>query len=243
MKPAAIVSAAAFRRFRRASFLPSLGLIALIFLLCALPLGATSYSWGAFRVETKPSGAIVRALGTFEYFGESPTEPFAFTMDRYMGFNGFVAGRWFNLEISKPGYQTQYSLIFVPFTEKHEEYALKRPQVYMFTLPYLPVYYPPVFVPPVCPPPPYYYYPAQPNNPYHKSSVEISSSPAGAAVYIDGTYYGQTPLKITLNWILGVNEDKTVVFEKSGFQSQQKLLAPFQKQVHAVLQPRSQRRY
>lgn len=213
-----------------------------ILLLFVRPLAADTYSWGALRVETKPSGATVRALGVFEYLGESPTEAFSFTMDPYMGYNGLVPGRWFNLEISKPGYLTQYSQIFVPFTEKYEDRALNNPRVYKYNLQSIAVYYPPVYVPPVCPPYPYYY-PSQPSNPYHTNSVEISSDPQGASVYIDGYYYGQTPLKLSLNWILGVNGDKTAVFEKSGYQSQQKLLGPFQKHLHAVLQPRNHRRY
>ncbi|NLK50559.1 MAG: PEGA domain-containing protein [Candidatus Cloacimonetes bacterium] len=226
------------------AYVPRINPLWIVFItlfISVFPLGASTYNWGAFRVQTEPSGAIVRALGTFEYLGESPTEPFAFTMDRYMGYNGFAAGRWFDLEISKAGYQTQYSRIFVPFTEKYEDFAQKRPKVFMFTLRPLPTYKP-YYVPPVYPPYPYYHH-NQPGSPYHKNTVEITSDPRGVSVYIDGDYYGQTPLKVNLYWILGVNGDKVVVFEKSGYESNQKILGPFQKNLHAVLQPRGQRRY
>lgn len=196
-------------------------------MLSSTPLFAQFYSWGAFRVETSPSGAQITIARTHQYIGESPTPAYAFTMDYTMGYYGFTMGKWFEIMISKPGYQNQMHTIFVPFAHRIQADAEKKPQTFMFVLRPMPQ-------PPMYPYP--YTYPAY--NPYSTSKVEITSDPVGVSVFVDGQYIGQTPLVQNFNWMIGVLDKRTVVFEKSGYGSQQLTLEPYQKSIHGVLHPR-----
>jgi len=205
-------------------------------LVLATPAWSTYY-WAAFRVETDPSGATVTVMGTNQYLGTTPTDNHPITVDQHLGYYGYTMGRWYDLLIRKPGYYDQVRRIFVPFNEKHQDFALKRPQVFKFLLQPIAVYYVPPsgYYPPYVPP---LYW-----DPFYKSSVDLSSDPTNAAVYIDDKYYGQTPCSVELLWDRSSYKKKTLRVEKSGFNTQQRILESFEHRVHVVLQPHHRGRY
>ncbi len=221
------MSRSRFKSFVQPFQIKTLLLFLLFLMLSSTPLFAYFSNWGAIRVETSPSGAQITIAGTHEYIGESPTPSFTFTMDHKMGSYGFMFGRWFDLLISKSGYQTQRRQVFVPFAFQSEDAAQRNPQTFMFVLQPMPQPY-------VYPYP--YIYPTY--NPYTTSRVEFTSDPVGASVFVDGQYYGKTPLVQNFNWMMGVHEQRTVIFEKSGYNSRELSLEPHQKRVHAVLHTR-----
>ena len=219
-------------RFEMTKYIFLLGLL----LVLTTPAWATNY-WAAFRIETDPPGALVTVLGTNQYLGSTPTDNHPISIDQYLGYYGFTMGRWYDLLIRKPGYYDQVRRIFVPFNEKHQDFALKRPQVFKFLLQPIAVYY--------VPPSGYYppYVPPSYWDPFYQSNVDLSSDPTNAAVYIDDKYYGQTPCSVELLWDRSSYKKKTLRVEKSGFNTQQRILESFEHRVHIILQPHHRGRY
>lgn len=71
-----------------------------------------------------------------------------------------------------------------------------------------------------------------------RTEVIITSSPAGASVFGDGKYWGETPYKTGVRWS---SPDSTIDlrFEAPGYQQARATLTPGNDRVHVVLQPTS----
>ncbi|MCK9335600.1 MAG: PEGA domain-containing protein [Candidatus Cloacimonetes bacterium] len=197
----------------------------------------TTNKWAAFRIETDPQGATVTVIGTNQYLGTTPTESHAITIDQQLGYYGYTMGKWYDLIIHKAGYYDQVRRIFVPFNERYEDYALKRPQVFKFVLQPITMF----FVPP-----PSFHFPYVPPsnwNPFYTSNIDVSSDPSNASVYIDDEYCGQTPCSVELIWDNYSYKKKTLRVEKTGYKMQQRVLESFEHRVHIVMQPNNRRGY
>jgi len=197
----------------------------LAMVVVSVPLSGTTFISAAFQIVTQPEGAIVTIVGTNEYLGTTPTEVFTINMHRGLQWHGNQMGRWFNLMIRKPGYHPLVQLIFVPFNERWEDFAKKRPQIFRFFLE--PIYY---FFPP------YYFYPRPPLYTY-KTTVVISTDPPGTALYANEQYIGLSPLEYTAVWNPYVNRIE-IRAERSGYTTNRRMITPQDTNIFIVLQPR-----
>jgi len=189
-------------------------------------LWSNTFEAAAFQVSTDPSGASVRDYRTSEYLGQTPTPVHTLRLDHNSGYNGWTLGRWYHLLIQKPGYQDMWQWVFVPFTERHEDFAAKRPRQFHFIL--KPMYYVP----------PYQHswqWPA--HDRFSRTFVEITTDPSNSAVYIEDRYVGHSPCKVELVWDIYSPSRKRVRVERSGFSIAEKEIGLFENQVHLVLQP------
>ncbi len=198
---------------------------AMIMAMVILPVYATTFRCAAFQIVTVPEGAVVTVVGTNEYVGTTPTAIFTVKMDQFTGWYGYQPGRWFHLLIRKAGYHPMIQQIFVPFNEKWEDYAKKRPQVFRFFLEPIYYYYPPF---PVYPQPPQYTY---------KTTVVISTDPPGTALYANEQYIGMSPLEYTALWNPYVDRIE-IRAERSGFTTNRRMITPQDRTIFIVLQPR-----
>lgn len=67
-------------------------------------------------------------------------------------------------------------------------------------------------------------------------NVHITSDPAGSAVYINGEYEGLTPLTLEIFWTNAYDRIE-LIFEKSGYITNRRLLSQEDDRIHMVLQP------
>jgi len=197
----------------------------LVLAVFILPMRANTFTCAAFQIVSEPEGAIVTLVGSNEYLGTTPTEIFTVRMDQFMGWYGYQPGRWFNVMIRKAGYHPMIQQIFVPFNEKWEDYAKKRPQVFRFFLEPIYYYYPPY---PVYPQPPQYTY---------KTQVTIATDPPGTALYANEQYIGMSPLEYTALWNPYVDRIE-IRAERSGYTTNRRMVTPQDRNIFIVLQPR-----
>lgn len=110
-----------------------LAMIALIAAgMCGLLRAESMY--GAFQVETKPSGADVTLYDPDVYLSQTPTPVYPVLMDEYMELREGIPGRSIMLMITKKGYVPLKRAIFVPFTHEADSLAIREPSVFTFEL-------------------------------------------------------------------------------------------------------------
>jgi len=66
-------------------------------------------------------------------------------------------------------------------------------------------------------------------------NVKITSDPTGASVYANQDYVGETPLTTRISWT-SPNHRIEIRIEKSGYQTNRRMLTPTDTRVHVVLQ-------
>lgn len=70
----------------------------------------------------------------------------------------------------------------------------------------------------------------------HLGTIEVTSDPAGASIFGDGKYWGQTPYSTQIRWS-GPGGSLELRVELPGYVTVQKTITPFDSAAHFVLQP------